>query len=75
MNFQTSGQKIKTKKHAKYLNIIIDENLSFKKHMESVNQKIKQATGLLAKLRHYVSVRISKSVYFALFDSPMRYGC
>ena len=38
-------------------------------------QKITQATRLLAKLRQYVPLMILKSVYCALFDSPMKYSC
>ena len=36
MNFQISGQKIKTKKQTEYLGIIMDEYLFFKTHIESV---------------------------------------
>ena len=74
MNLRIS-QKIKTKKQIKYLRIIIDELLSFKTHIESVKEKITQAIALLANLKQCVLQRILKSVYFALFDSHMRYGC
>ena len=67
--------KNKTKKQIKYLRIIIDELLSFKTHIESVKQKVTKAVALLAILKQCVPLRILKSVYFALFDSHMRYGC
>lgn len=43
---------MKTNKQTKYLEIIIDEHLSFKAYIKSVKQKITQATGVLAKLRY-----------------------
>lgn len=43
---------MKTNKQTKYLEIIIDEHLSFKAYIKSVKQKITRATGVLAKLRN-----------------------
>ena len=33
------------------------------------------ATGFLAKLRHYIPKKVLKSIYYAIFDSNMRYSC
>ena len=38
-------------------------------------QKIARATGILAKLRHYVPKKILKFMYYTIFDSNMKYGC
>ena len=61
------------RRQTKYLGLIIDEHLSFKTHIESVKQKITQAAGLLAELRHCVPLRILKLFHFTLFNSHMRY--
>ena len=61
-------------KKTKYLGIILDENLSFKYHIENLRFKLNRANGLLAKIRHYVKAGLRRTLYFALFDSHLRYG-
>ena len=69
LSFWISGQKIKTKTQAKYLGVILDEHLNFKKQIDTVKQKLARAPGVLAKIRHYVSIKILKSIYYAIFHS------
>ena len=75
LNFRISGQKIKTKAQTKYLGVILNEHLNFKKQIETVKQKLARAIGVLARLRHYVPKKILKSIYYAIFDFNMKYGC
>ena len=75
MNFGISGQKIKIKNNAKYLGLIIDESLIWKKHYDILRSKLERSIGLLAKLRYYVSANLLRTVYFAIFDSYLHYGC
>ena len=37
--------------------------------------KLRRANGLLAKLRHYTSSELLTTIYNALFELHMRYGC
>ena len=75
MNFRISGQKIKIKHSGKYLGLVIDESLSWKKYYDILRSKLERSVSLLAKLRYYVSTNLLRTVYFAIFDSYMRYGC
>ena len=75
LNFRISGQKIKMKHSAKYLGLIIDESLTWKDHFDILRAKLERSIGLLAKLRYYTSPNLLRTVYFAIFDSYMRYGC
>ena len=68
-------QKIKPKHHTKYLGVILDEHLSFSEYMNTLKQKLNRANDTLAKLRYYISADILKTIYYALFDSHMRYTC
>ena len=43
--------------------------------MNTLKQKLNRANGILAKLRYYISADILKTIYYALFDSHMRYAC
>ena len=58
-------KKIKTKTQTKYLGVILDQHLNFKKQIDTVKQKLAKATGLLAKLRHYVPKKVLKFIYYA----------
>ena len=75
LNFWLSGKKIEPKHHAKYLGVILDEHLSFNEYTNTLKQKLNTENGILAKLRYYVSADILKTIYYALFDSHMRYAC
>ena len=58
--------------------MIMDEHLTFKNHMDTVKLKLNRANGLLAKLRHYVSPKILRTIYYAIFephrDMDVNYG-
>ena len=75
MNFQINGQKIYIMKETKYLGMIMDEHLTFKNHMDTVKLKLNRANGLLAKLRHYVNLALLRTIYYAIFEPHLRYGC
>ena len=42
------------KHYVKYLGILIDKNLWWKIHIDSVATKLRKTVGLIAKLRHFV---------------------
>ena len=75
INFRITGQKINIMKERKYLGIIMDEHLTFKNHMDTVKLKLNRANGLLAKLRHYVNLTLLRTIYYAIFEPHLRYGC
>ena len=74
MNFRISGQKMKQKSSEKYLGLIIDEFLNWKTHYTILRSKLERSIGLLAKLGYYVSPNLLRTVYYAIFDSYVRYG-
>lgn len=75
MNFRISGQKITTTNKTKYLGILLDEHLSCSQHIAMLKSKLSRANGLLSKVRYYTSKELLRTVYYALFDSNVRYGC
>ena len=78
VNFELSipgGVKIKPSSHIKYLGVILDENLSWKYHIQILSQKLRRANGALCKLRHFVPKCVLVNVYHAFFSSHMRYNC
>ena len=75
MTFRLSCQKIEPKCCSKYLGVIIDEHLSFNEYMNTLMQKLNRANGIVAKARYYVTPDVLKAIYYAFFDSHMRYSC
>ena len=59
----------------KHLGLKIDTNLSWKYHLNDLSIKLNRASAVLFKMRKYVSLRILRSIYFAIFDSYLPYCC
>ena len=62
-------------KETKYLGMVMDEYQTFKNHMDTVKLKLIRANGSLAKLRHYVNPALLRTIYFAIFEPHLWYGC
>ena len=53
----------------KYLGVKFDANLTWQHHVNDLSIKLNRTNGLLFKIRKYVSLKILRSIYFAIFDS------
>ena len=69
-----NGKKLIPSNSVKYLGIILDPNLNWSHHVDSLSTKLARATGMLAKTRHYVSDTTLRSIYFGIFSSLLTYG-
>ena len=58
--------RLESKVYIKYLGVLIDHNLSWKYHIDSVVIKISKNFGLIAKLRHSVPRSILLNIYKSL---------
>ena len=65
---------LESKEYIKYLGILIDKNLTWKHHIDTVSLKISKTVGLLAKLRHFVPRQILFKVYRSLIYLYIIYG-
>ena len=74
LNFRVSGQKIEPVKQTKYLGIYLDEHLTWNFQINQIKSKLRRRSGLLAKLKYYVKPDLLRTVYFAIFDSILKYG-
>ena len=59
----------------KYLGVKIDTNLGWQYHVNDLSIKLNRANALPFKMRKYVSLKILRSIYFAIFDSYLSYCC
>ena len=53
---------------------MIDSNLSWKYHIESICHKISKSIGIIAKIRHFVPRSVLLSVYNSLYIPYLTYG-
>ena len=67
------GERIFPSNHIRYLGILIDCNLNWKVQTDSIAVKLKQANGVLCKMRHMVPREFLLLIYFALFYSHLTY--
>ena len=69
------GKRLYPTESVKYLDVKIDTNLTWKHHINDISIKLNRANTLLFKIRKYVSPKILRSIYFAIFDSHLSYCC
>ncbi len=60
------NKNIERAKSTTFLGIIIDECLTWKDHIAQVAKKIVRASGIIAKIRHYITQNTRKLIYYAL---------
>ena len=58
----------------KFLGINIDSKLTWKQHIDYIQHKISKTTGILCKARHYVSLKVLRTLYYALVYPYLHYG-
>ena len=49
-----------------FLGLLIDEELSWKYHINHVAMKISKLTGIIAKARHYLPLKTSQNIYYTM---------
>ena len=62
-------------KETKYLEMIMDEHLTCKNHIDTVKLKLNRANGLLAKLRHYVSPKLLNNILMPFLKPTCDMDC
>jgi len=58
----------------KFLGVILDENLSWKYHIEGISKTISRNIGIINKLKHFIPDRILYSLYCTLVLPYVNYG-
>ena len=75
LNIKLCGKRLYPTESVKYLGVKIDTNLSWQYHVNDLFIKWNRANALLFKMRKLVSLKILKSIYFAISDSYLSYCC
>jgi len=58
----------------RYLGVIIDDKLNWKPHITLVKKQVSKASGIICKLRDYISFRSLTTVYYSLVYSHLWYA-
>ena len=73
-NIKIGSQYLENTTSAKFLGILIDDNLNFKEHVEHISTKISKTVGLLFRLRLSLPPDALKTLYCSLILPHINYG-
>ena len=68
------GTKLDRVKTTKFLGVIIDENMTWKHHIDGISKTISRNIGVMNKLKHFVPERILYSLYCSLVLPYINYA-
>ena len=68
-----NGFLIEQSDSIKYLGVVLDDKLNWKKHLSSLKSKLSRSCFVLSKLRYYLDVSTLKMVYYSLFYPHIQY--
>jgi len=61
-----NNHTISPEHNLKYLDVLLDNKLSWKHHVQKVKTQLSRACGILSKLKHYTTRPVLKVVYNSL---------
>ena len=73
LKIKLCGKRIYPTEGDTYLGVKIGTNLSWQYHVSVISIKLNRANAFLFKMRKYVSPKILRSIYFAIFESYLSY--
>ena len=71
---QLYGKTLERVAKFSYLGVVLDENLSWKDHVEYVSSKVSRRLGLLSRTRSSLTLEASKEVYTSLLQPLFDYA-
>ena len=74
VNTQSIDYKINLTNSNKFLGIILESSLMWKKHIDHINPKLNSLGYMLHSLRPVLSLKIIKQIYFSYVHSVLNYG-
>ena len=74
LHLTSNGSAINVVDSAKYLGVVIDNELHFKQHIKMTEGKVTRSVGILSKLKHFFPQNIMLQLYYALVHPFLSYG-
>ena len=72
-NLEMNGAVLPLTEQVKYSGIILDNQLSFKSHIDSIAKKISKLVGIFYKIKDYVPYHIMLQMYYTLIYPYLHY--
>ena len=73
LDISLNGEKLKQTAFVKYLGVLIDERLSWDKHIFMITKKIQQGIGMISKIRHGIPSNMLKPLFSFFVTSHVNY--
>ena len=73
LSLTINNETIARKKEARFLGVIVDENLTWEKHILSVKQKMSRYVGIMYKLKNKVPLSVRLQIYHSFVQSHLNY--
>ena len=75
MKLIINNKLIKHVRSVKYLGVMLDCHLNWKDHISSICKKLSRGTGVLCKVRHFVTTKILIQLYYSITYPFLIFGC
>ena len=72
--FSLNGTKIYRTECTKYLGLYIDDKLSWKNHVNELNNNLIKYTGIFHRIRNLIPPKMATQLYHAFISSKLSYG-
>ena len=69
-----NGKKIKKADNARFLGIVIDENMNWDMHLQHLEQKLNSCIITIKRIKKFIPKDHYKKLYHTLFESHLSYG-
>ena len=69
-----SNKKVERVSHITFLGLIIDENLTWEKHIRKLESQISKTIGVMYRVKPFLNVNCLKLIYFSLIHSHLCYA-
>ena len=73
-SLKINNHTIKRETSIKFLGVIIDENITWRNHINYLSNKISKNIGVMYRARRFLNLQNMKSLYFSLIHSYINYG-
>jgi hypothetical protein len=69
-----NGYSIQRMKSFRYIGLILDETLTWNEHINEIIKKVVKFFGIFNKLKHSISIKLARQLYFAFIYPHIKYG-
>ena len=72
-NLEINGIPLERVQNFNFLGLLLNENMSWKPHIDLLSNKLAKCAGVLNKLKRFLPIHILRTLYFSMIQSRMTY--